>query len=274
MIDLSIIEQIKSFLQEDVGDGDLSAGLIPEGQRAKARLIAKSRCILAGQAGFDAVFRLLNADTEIDWRFRDGDAVEQNATLCELRGQARALLTGERTALNLLQTLSATATRTRRYVERAAGTGVVILDTRKTIPGLRRWQKYAVTCGGGGNHRMGLYDAVMLKENHIQAAGSLKQAVQAAKNRSQAPVIVEVETLDELKQALAAAPDRILLDEFSLDELAIAVKMSQQRIALEASGNIDLTTIRGVAETGVDFISIGDLTKNIQAVDLSLRLVD
>ncbi|MDT8407190.1 MAG: carboxylating nicotinate-nucleotide diphosphorylase [Methylococcales bacterium] len=271
MTEFFIIEQIKSFLQEDVGSGDLSAALLPANQQAHAQVCAKESCVLAGQAGFDAVFRYLDAEMAIHWRCQDGDAVAAGQVLCQLQGSARALLTGERTALNLLQTLCATATHTRQFVDAVQGTGAVILDTRKTLPGLRRWQKYAVTCGGGVNHRMGLYDAVMIKENHIHAAGSLAGAIAQAKQGIQVPVIVEVETLAELEVALAAEPERILLDDFSLQQLRAAVTLTGRRIALEASGGIDLGNVRAIAETGVDFISVGALTKHIQAVDLSLR---
>jgi nicotinate-nucleotide pyrophosphorylase (carboxylating) len=226
--------------------------------------------VVCGQAWFDAVFKELNPDVRIDWRCEEGEAVKAGAILCRLAGSARALLTGERTALNLLQTLSATATAARQYAEAVAGTGCKVLDTRKTLPGLRQAQKYAVAVGGCHNHRFGLYDGVLIKENHIAAAGSITEAIRIARELTSAPVEVEVETLEQLREALAAKPDRIMLDNFSLDDLRAAVRMTGGRVELEASGNIGLHTIRTVAETGVDYISIGALTKHVKAADLSM----
>jgi len=263
---------IRPFLDEDIGGGDLTAALIPADVTASAELITREPMLLCGQAWFDAVFKALDERVDIVWLTAEGVAVTAGAVLCTLHGPARALLTGERTALNLLQTLSATATTAKRYADAVAGTGCKVLDTRKTIPGLRLAQKYAVAVGGCHNHRLGLYDGILLKENHIIAAGSIAAAVAEARKQSDAPVEVEVETLAELQQALAARPDRILLDNFSRDGLAAAVAMAAGRVELEASGNINLDTIRGVAETGVDFISTGALTKNIRAIDLSLRI--
>jgi len=239
---------------------------------ATATLIARERCVLAGRPWAEAVFKRISARTHIDWRANDGDQIEANAVIAVISGPARAILTAERTALNFLQTLSATATVTRRYVDAVAGTGVKILDTRKTLPGLRRAQKYAVRQGGGSNHRMGLFDAIMIKENHIMAAGSIARAVAAARRQhQQVSIEVEVENLDELQQALEAGVDRILLDNFNLDMLREAVKLNARRARLEASGNVSLETVRAIAETGIDDISIGALTKHVQAIDLSLR---
>lgn len=264
--------EIAAYLAEDVGAGDLTAALIPAGTRAVASVVAREAMVLCGRAWFDAVFRQLSPDVVVDWRFRDGDLVPANVELCQLRGQARALLTGERTALNLLQTLSATATLARRYADAVAGTGCRILDTRKTLPGLRVAQKYAVACGGCVNHRIGLFDAVLIKENHILAAGSISAAVLMAREYANVPVEVEVENLAEFDEAWQARPDRIMLDNFSLADMTVAVARNQGELELEASGNITLENIRDVAETGVDFISIGALTKNVQAVDLSMRI--
>jgi nicotinate-nucleotide pyrophosphorylase (carboxylating) len=218
------------------------------------------------------VFRYLDANVDINWLAAEGESVNSGATLCKLKGLARALLTGERTALNLLQTMSATATVARQYADAVAGTGCKVLDTRKTIPGLRNAQKYAVACGGCYNHRIGLYDGILIKENHIMAAGSITRAIQSARQLSTVAVEVEVESMQELTEALAAKPDRIMLDNFSLEELQEAVKLNAGAIELEASGNIGLDNIKTIAETGVDYISIGALTKNIKAVDLSMRI--
>jgi len=265
--------EIAAFLAEDVGSGDLTAGIIPAQARADADVVTREDMVLCGSAWFDAVFSQLAADVSIDWFFRDGDGVAANSRLCRLHGPARALLTGERTALNLLQTLSATATVSRHYRDAVAGTGCRILDTRKTLPGLRRAQKYAVACGGCCNHRIGLFDAILIKENHIMAAGSIAAAITAARRMTNVMIEVEVESLQEFDEALAARPDRIMLDNFSLADLKTAVILNAGRVALEASGNVALSTIRAIAETGVDYISVGDLTKNIRAVDLSMRIV-
>ena len=263
---------VNPFLEEDIGSGDITAAIIPETTQANAEVMTREDMILCGQAWFDAVFKQLDANVIISWLVAEGEAVKKNTTLCKLSGSARALLTGERTALNLLQFLSATATLARRYADAVAGTGCKVLDTRKTIPGLRNAQKYAVACGGCYNHRIGLYDGVLIKENHIMAAGSITKAIQAARDLTTVTVEVEVESMQELVEALAAKPDRIMLDNFSLDELRAAVKLTAGVIELEASGNIDLDNIRTIAETGVDYISIGALTKNVKAVDLSMRI--
>jgi len=263
---------ITSFLDEDIGTGDLTAAIIPEDAHAQAEVVTREDMILCGQAWFDAVFRHLDANVTITWLAAEGEAVKKNMTLCKLGGLARSLLTGERTALNLLQLLSATATVSRQYADAVAGTGCKVLDTRKTIPGLRNAQKYAVACGGCYNHRIGLYDGVLIKENHIMAAGSITRAIQAARELTTVAVEVEVEAMQELVEAIAAKPDRIMLDNFSLEALRAAVKLNAGAIELEASGNIDLDNIRAIAETGVDTISIGALTKHVKAVDLSMRI--
>jgi len=264
--------EIKSFIEEDVGSGDITAEIIAQTVEAEAEVIARENMVLCGQAWFDAVFRHLDADITVTWLVEEGQAIQKDTLLCRVGGLARNLLTGERTALNLLQTLSATATVARLYAEAVAGTGCKVLDTRKTIPGLRKAQKYAVTCGGCYNHRLGLYDGVLIKENHILAAGSIANAVRTAREKSPVAVEVEVESLQELTEALAAKPDRIMLDNFSLEDMRTAVKMTAGTVELEASGNIDLENCRTVAETGVDYISIGALTKHVKAVDLSMRV--
>jgi nicotinate-nucleotide pyrophosphorylase (carboxylating) len=263
---------IKPFLDEDIGSGDITAAIIPESTRAIADVVTRDTMVLCGLAWFDAVFKYLDADVSIIWYAAEGETVEPGAVLCKLDGAARALLTGERTALNLLQTLSATATVARQYADAVVGTGCKVLDTRKTLPGLRNAQKYAVACGGCYNHRIGLYDGVLIKENHIMAAGSITRAIQAARELTLVAVEVEVESLSELVEAIAAKPDRIMLDNFSLDDLRAAVTLNAGAIELEASGNIGLDNIRTIAETGVDYISIGALTKYVKAVDLSMRI--
>ncbi|MGR8940426.1 MAG: carboxylating nicotinate-nucleotide diphosphorylase [Gammaproteobacteria bacterium] len=263
---------IKPYLEEDIGSGDITAAIIPESATAEAEVLTREAMVLCGQPWFDAVFGELDARVRIEWRCAEGEEVNADTILCRLAGPARALLTGERTALNLLQTLSATATAARQYAEAVAGTGCRVLDTRKTIPGLRHAQKYAVSVGGCHNHRIGLYDGVLIKENHIMAAGSIGKAIRIAREMSTAPVEVEVETLEQLDEALEARPDRIMLDNFSLDDLRAAVNLTAGRTELEASGNIGLDNIRTIAETGVDFISIGALTKHVKAVDLSMRI--
>jgi nicotinate-nucleotide pyrophosphorylase (carboxylating) len=268
----SKILDITSFLDEDLGPGDITAAIIPEAAFAQAEVVTREDMILCGQAWFDAVFQYLDAGVNIIWLAAEGEAVKKNATLCKLSGSARALLTGERTALNLLQLLSATATVARQYADAVADTGCKVLDTRKTIPGLRNAQKYAVACGGCYNHRIGLYDGVLIKENHIMAAGSITKAIQMARELTTVAVEVEVESMQELKEALAAKPDRIMLDNFSLEDMRAAVKLNRGAIELEASGNIDLDNIRIIADTGVEYISIGALTKNVKAVDLSMRI--
>jgi nicotinate-nucleotide pyrophosphorylase (carboxylating) len=263
---------IKPFLEEDIGFGDITAVIIPEDMKAEAEVITREDMVLCGQAWFDEVFKTLDASVEIDWLAAEGEAIVKDAVLCKLSGLARGLLTGERTALNLLQTLSATATVARQYANAVSGTGCKVLDTRKTIPGLRNAQKYAVACGGCYNHRIGLFDGVLIKENHIIAAGSIDQAIRSARELTSLSVEVEVESMREFMEAVAAKPDRIMLDNFSFEDMVAAVKLNSGAIELEASGNIDLDNIRVVAETGVDYISIGALTKHVRAVDLSMRI--
>jgi nicotinate-nucleotide pyrophosphorylase (carboxylating) len=267
---------VQDALAEDVGSGDLTANLIPADRRSSARVITRENTVLCGRGWFDEVFRAIDPQVKITWSAQDGDSVRAGQELCRLEGPARALLTGERTALNFLQSLSGTATITRQYVAAVEGTQCRILDTRKTIPGLRLAQKYAVRCGGGTNHRIGLYDAILVKENHIAAAGSIAAAVKEARNVGRGAMLeVEVENLDELNQALAAKVDRILLDNFTLEQMREAVRLTRSHanrgIELEASGNMSLETLRSVAETGVDYISVGGLTKHVRAIDLSMR---
>jgi nicotinate-nucleotide pyrophosphorylase (carboxylating) len=269
-------DTVARALAEDVGTGDLTALLVPEGARCRARVITREAAVLCGTAWVDAVFRRLDRRLKVQWHADDGDTVEPDRLLFELEGAARPLLTGERTALNFLQTLSGTATAARRYVDTIAGTGCTLLDTRKTLPGLRLAQKYAVRCGGGRNHRIGLYDGILVKENHIAAAGGIGSAVRAAREIApEVPVEVEVETLEELAEAFAAGADMALLDEFTTVQLREAVRRNRQLdrpLRLEASGGIDLQNLREIAETGVDFISIGSITKHVKAVDLSMRM--
>jgi len=263
-------------LEEDVGTGDLTAALVPADRDARATVITREPAVICGRPWFDEVFRQIDPRVAIEWQADEGDFVDAGALLCRIAGSARALLTGERAALNFLQTLSGTATTVRRWVEVVAGTRCRVLDTRKTLPGLRTAQKYAVRCGGGTNHRIGLYDGILIKENHILAAGSIAAAVAAARRSGVAvPVEVEVETIDELRQALDARADMALLDEFSLDGLrkAVALNLGHRNgpMKLEASGSVTLETLRPIAETGVDFVSIGALTKHLRAIDLSMR---
>ena len=271
-----LVDQVRRALAEDVGSGDLTAALVPAIRTGRARVITREAAVICGQPWFDEVFRQLDPAVMVEWQTGEGAAVEPGQLRCRLAGPARALLTGERTALNFLQTLSGTATVTRRYAEAIAGLPCRVLDTRKTVPGLRRAQKYAVRCAGGSNHRMGLHDGILIKENHIAAAGSIGAAVAASRSGgSGVPVEVEVETLDELRQALDAGADMALLDEFSLDELRAAVALNRGHangpMKLEASGNVTLDTLRAIAATGVDFVSVGSLTKHVRAVDLSMR---
>lgn len=268
-----IATDIERALAEDLGEGDATAGLLPADASARAALTCRDSAVIAGTAWFDACFRRLDPAVQIDWRVHDGERVAPGTVICHLSGNARSLVTAERSALNFLQLLSATATATADYVAAVAGTAVRVLDTRKTIPGLRQAQKYAVRCGGGHNQRMGLYDAILIKENHIIAAGSITAAVQAARQlHPHLPLEVEVENLDELEQALQAGVDRIMLDNFELAQMVEAVRHTAGRVPLEVSGNVDLTTIGEFARTGVDFISVGALTKHVRAIDLSLRL--
>jgi len=263
---------VSRTLEEDIGTGDITAQLIPAHHTASAAVITREAAILSGRAWVDEVFRQIDTSVSIEWHAQDGDQLSANQRLFTLQGPARSLLTGERPALNLMQLLSGTATTCARYAQLVTGTGVRLLDTRKTIPGLRNAQKYAVTCGGCYNHRLGLYDAFLIKENHIAACGGIDLAVATARtNAPGKPVEVEVESLDELTQALSAGADIIMLDNFDLATMREGVAMATGRAKLEASGDINETTIRAVAETGVDFISIGALTKHCVAVDLSMR---
>jgi nicotinate-nucleotide pyrophosphorylase (carboxylating) len=261
-------------LDEDIGSGDLTARLIPATQTARARVVCRESAVIAGRPWFDACFRALDAACAIDWQVNEGDFVAPGRVLVEIMGNARALLTAERPSLNFLQTLSAVATATRPYVAAVRGTHAAIMDTRKTLPGLRVAEKYAVRVGGGQNHRVGLYDGILIKENHIAAAGGIAQVVEAAFSLAgdRVSVQIEVENLDELGQALSAGANLILLDNFSLANMRHAVQLTHGRALLEASGNITLDTVRAVADTGVDRISIGSLTKHIHAVDLSMRI--
>ncbi|MCP5158381.1 MAG: carboxylating nicotinate-nucleotide diphosphorylase [Gammaproteobacteria bacterium] len=259
-------------LAEDIGNGDLTAVLIQEDTQAEATVISREHAVLCGAVWFDAVFHQLDSQVTIAWQAADGDRITPDQLLCTLRGPARVLLTGERTALNFLQMLSGVATLARRYADAVVGTEATILDTRKTLPGLRLAQKYAVRCGGCQNHRIGLFDAVLIKENHILAAGSISSAIAAARRLYPGTTVeVEVENFLELEEALAAEPDIIMLDNFDLAALAEAVKMTGRRVKLEASGNVNANTVRPIAETGVDYISIGGLTKDVRAIDLSMR---
>ena len=263
---------VQRALAEDIGEGDLTAALIPAATRARGRVISREQAVLCGTAWFNEVFRQVDDAIVIHWEARDGDVVKKEQVLCHLEGPARGLLTGERSALNFLQTLSGTATLARRYAEAVKGTRATILDTRKTLPGLRSAQKYAVRCGGANNHRMGLFDGILIKENHIMAAGGITQALQTARAGAvKVPVEVEVETLAQVEEALAAGADILLLDNFTLERMGEAVRLAAGRAKLEASGGIDMTSIKAVAQTGVDYISVGSLTKNVDAVDLSMR---
>ncbi|MFG3453541.1 MULTISPECIES: carboxylating nicotinate-nucleotide diphosphorylase [Pseudomonadaceae] len=275
LADLSaeIETNVRKALAEDVGAGDITAQLIPAERLAHAAVITRENAVVSGTAWVDAVFRQLDPRVAVHWQVSDGDQVTADRVLFHLEGPARALLCGERAALNFLQTLSGVATRCRHYADLVEGTGVKLLDTRKTIPGLRLAQKYAVTCGGCHNHRIGLYDAFLIKENHIAACGGIAEAVAAAHGIAPGkPVEIEVENLDELEQALRAGADIVMLDELSLADMRSAVGMAAGRAKLEASGGIDEETLRTIAETGVDFISIGALTKHVRAIDLSMRL--
>lgn len=272
-----VAANVAAALAEDLGSGDVTAALLPDGPDT-AYLLCKEDAVVCGRPWFDACHRALDPDVRIDWRVAEGDRVAKGTVLATLSGRSRALVSAERASLNFLQTLSGTATVVAQYVEAVRGTGATILDTRKTLPGLRIAQKYAVRVGGGANHRIGLYDAVMLKENHIRAYGSLAGAVAAARAQSPAlPLIVEVETLDQLREALDAGCTRILIDDFDAAMRREAVRIARSapydgRIPLEVSGGVDMATLRGIAEDGVDCISIGALTKHVRAIDLSLKL--
>lgn len=272
-----IIQMVAFALLEDMGEGDITAELIHEDQTMKAHVISREDCIVAGQAWVNEVFEQLtqktNLETRINWLVSDGEQAKANQTLFELSGNARNLLTGERTALNFLQTLSGTATICKHYADLVKHTKVKLLDTRKTLPGLRTAQKYAVTCGGCHNHRIGLYDAFLIKENHIAACGGIQEAIQIArKNHPNKPVEVEVENLSEFDIALAAKADIVMLDNFTLEDMRTAVEINKGRTKLEASGGVTEKTLIEIAETGVDYISIGALTKDCRAVDLSMRV--
>ena len=271
----NIEASVKRALAEDVGSGDVTANLIDAQQVSSAKVITREPGILCGQPWFDEAFRQINPEVKIQWLVNEGDLIAKEQTLCTLSGQTRSLLTAERTALNFLQTLSATATSTKKYVDRLKDTNTKILDTRKTIPGLRLAQKYAVRCGGGMNHRVGLYDMILIKENHISSCGSIAAAIQKAlATQSTNPdleIEIEVENLNELEQALSAGAKRILLDNFEIADLTRAVHINKQKAKLEVSGNITLENIRDVALTGIDYISSGALTKHISALDLSLQ---
>ena len=274
LLRIEIAKQVALALQEDIATGDINAQLIPDTQRDTATIICREPMVVAGKAWVDEVFRQLDPNMQLDWAVKDGDAVAANQVLVTLIGNTRALLTGERTALNFLQTLSSTATVVANHVAVIAELPTKLLDTRKTLPMLRHAQKYAMLCGGGNNHRIGLYDAFLIKENHIMACGGIAQAVSQARQIANKPVEVEVENFDELHQAIAANADIVMLDNFTIEDTQKAVKLVAglgKPCQLEASGDISLTNLRQVAETGVDFISMGALTKHIKAIDLSMR---
>ena len=263
---------VRQALAEDIGSGDVTANLIDATTAARARVVTREDAIVCGRPWFDEAFHQLDAGVRVAWHIADGARAVAGTIVCELHGPARTLLSGERTALNFLQLLSGTATLARRYVDAVAGTGATILDTRKTIPGLRQAQKYAVRCGGARNHRLGLYDAVLIKENHIAACGGVAAAIAAARRGARdLRIEIEVENLEQLREALAAGATRLLLDNFTLDGLRAAVQETKRRARLEASGGVTLANVRAIAETGVNDISIGDITKNVRAVDLSMR---
>jgi nicotinate-nucleotide pyrophosphorylase (carboxylating) len=280
VLEADIERLVLSALDEDIGTGDLTAQLVPESRSSRAYVISREEGVLCGSAWFNRCFSKLDESIRIDWKQKDGDHLSPDQVLCELQGPARSLLTGERTALNFLQLLSGVATKAKRYAEAVSGTNAMIVDTRKTLPGLRLAQKFAVKCGGGGNHRLGLYDAILVKENHIQAAGSItaamKKAVQLTRTSATECkfIQVEVENLDELLEALENGAKMILLDNMDLSQMSEAVRITRGRAILEASGNVTLQTLRAIAETGVDRISIGTLTKDVRALDLSMRFIE
>ena len=266
---------VQAALEEDIGRGDLTAILVPENTQAKAQLISRENAVLCGSPWFEASFTALDSSVEIRWFAEEGSDLAVGQKVCEITGNARSILTAERTAINLLQTLSGTASITRRYVEQLEGMKTQVLDTRKTIPGMRVAQKYAARTGGALNHRFGLYDGILLKENHIRAAGSIKKAVELAVQAAPVGILleVEVESLDEMQQAIEAGAKRILLDNFSLDQLGKAVDRKPNEVELEASGNVTFETLREIAQTGVDYVSVGALTKHLRAVDYSLQFI-
>jgi nicotinate-nucleotide pyrophosphorylase (carboxylating) len=268
--------QVDAALREDIGSGDVTAALVPAAQEVRGALITRERAVLCGRAWADETFRRLDERVRLSWHAGDGDPLSPGQVVFDIAGPARAVLTGERTALNFLQLLSATATAARAFADAVSGTGCRVLDTRKTLPGLRSAQKYAVRCGGGDNHRMGLYDRVLIKENHIAAAGSISAAIATARRLAPGITVeVEVESLAEFEEALLAKPDIVMLDEFSQTDMKAAVARNQARgrqVLLEASGSVSIETVRSIAETGVDYVSVGSLTKHVRAVDLSMRL--
>ena len=275
LLDAAIASNVETALSEDVGTGDLTASLLPPDEQVSGHLIVREKAVLCGIPWFEAVMHRLDSRIAIQWQYREGDEMAADSEVCRISGPVRAILTGERTAMNFLQLLSGVATATREYVQLVEGTHARIYDTRKTVPGLRIAQKYAVSVGGGENQRLALYDAILIKENHIAAAGGIRQSLEQAAKKTGVPVQIEVETIDQLKEALSAGARSVLLDNFSLDAMreAIAVNRQAGRPAeLEASGGIDRHTIRAIAETGVDRISIGELTKHVKATDYSLRL--
>ncbi len=266
-----VTTDVQRALHEDIGTGDLTAGLIPASLNASATILCRENAVLCGRAWVEEAFRQVDNGIRLTWHAQDGDPVKPDTVVCEINGPARGIVTAERTALNFLQTLSGTATCARRFADAVAGLPVTLLDTRKTVPGLRAAQKYAVRCGGGQNHRQGLFDAMLIKENHIAAAGSLTSAVQAARAlHGDTMLEVEVENLEQLQEALMLKPDRILLDNFNAQDLQQAVQLASGAVPLEASGNITLDNIRAIAATGVNYISLGSLTKHVRAVDFSL----
>ena len=274
-LDKSLLHSVREALAEDIGSGDITASMIPDDTTARATVVCREPAVLCGMAWFNAVFSELDSSIQVDWETQDGSAIDRDQLLCTLTGAARPILAGERTALNFLQTLSATATLARQYAGRVADLPVKILDTRKTIPGLRQAQKYAVRTGGCHNHRSGLYDGILIKENHITAAGSIQQAIHNARSGNPGvPVEIEVENMEQITAALAAGAERLLLDNFNLESLGNAVRLVAGRAELEASGGINIKNLRDIALTGVDYISIGALTKNIYAIDLSMVFLD
>ena len=269
--DAEISASVQIALAEDIGSGDLTAALVSN-KPVVANLICRDEAVLSGRPWFDSCFKLLDDSISIDWKLNDGASIHRNDVICQVQGPARPILTAERTALNYLQTLSAVATTTRQFVDAVAGTGCKILDTRKTLPGLRKAEKYAVSCGGGQNHRIGLYDAILIKENHIHEAGSVCQALKLARKAVDADVLIEieVENLDQLKQAIDCGAERVLLDNFPMQSIPEAVAMAGSAVETEVSGNVTLENVKSIANCGVNYVSIGALTKNVQAIDMSL----
>jgi nicotinate-nucleotide pyrophosphorylase (carboxylating) len=271
----NITQVVKNALDEDVGDGDMTAQLIQSTAWASAQVVCRERAVICGRAWFEQAFQLLDRNCVITWHRSDGESIEADEIVCHLEGPARALVTGERTALNFLQTLSATATATRSYADCLIGTKTILLDTRKTIPGLRSAQKYAVLCGGGQNHRIGLFDAILIKENHIEAAGSIENAIKQMRSQfPEIPIEIEVESLPDLERAIAAGANIVLLDNFTNADISEAVKVNGGRIKLEASGGYDFDGLRTIANIGVDYVSVGALTKHLRAIDFSMRFLN